>query len=376
MERTCKRNKKRMEGTTSELNEQEVVSEEQETPSEVNQNEISFREALELNMQEETSEGEKEDTPAAVPEQEVKAEQDASVSKKETVEDKQDVTAPIVAPAQMNAEEKAAFEKADPKLKSYLSRRATEDRAALSREFQKLRDMGKGVERYVNAVKPHQDYLAKHKVDPVMALENAIAWDKAMKQDKNAAAKQWLEANGVDPYALIDDDAPENRSAANQEGSQVYTPEQINELVQQQVNNILGEKEAQQQYMQSSQKAANVFKSFAEDSPLFKDPGTAERVKAGMAPLLAHFDQNGMPPGVDEKRAFELAYQTALNNDPELKRALDAYNQASVAEQAKQRSQQARQASSSISGGLAGANANTKNLSFNEELRLRMNGAL
>ena len=332
-----------MEGT-------DVQLEESSQEAEVETKDLSFKEALVAEMDKE-------------PEAEVEA--------KPEVEAKDD--GPIIAPADMNAAEKAIFEKADPELKNYLTRRAHENRAALSREFQKLREMGQGVERYIKAVEPHQDYLAKHKVDAVMALENAIAWDKAIKEDPTVAAKQWLEANGIDPYTLLDEDGPVQQNNSN---AQTYTQDQINELVNSAVEEALGQRDAKAQALQSSERAQSVFKSFTEDKPLFANPGTAERVKAAMAPLLAHFDQHGMPPGVDEAGAFEMAYQDALKRDPELNNALSAYNQASVAEKAKQKAMEARQASSSISGGLAGANPSAKNLDFREAVKLRMNGVI
>ena len=358
-----------MEGTTSELNEVEAPEVNQEAVEpESNQEEVqgsqnqkSFKEALMENMAKDVTE--KPDISKK-----------ESINKESLTVDKEE-NVPVVAPADMNAEEKAIFEKADPKLKQYLSRRAHENRAALSREFQKIKDIGQNVERYVKAVEPYKDYLAKHKVDPVLAIENSIAWDKAVKENPIEAGKQWLEANGIDVYALIDDDGtPQPRQSQN--GQQSLTQEQINELVNQGVEQALSQREAYQNQIKATENATNVFKSFAEDKVLLKDPGTAARVKAAMAPTLAHYDQYGMPPGVDEAKAFEMAYQIALERDPDLKNALNAYNQASEADKARARANQARQASSSISGGLAGANPSLKNVSFREGVKMKMNGVI
>jgi hypothetical protein len=318
--------------------------------------ELSFREELEKNLKTDEKPAPEIEKKELVEKPEVK--QAEKVEKKEAIP-------PIAAPADMSPDEKDMFTKADPKLQSYLSRRAYENRAALSREMQKIQEKGRVYEGLEKAIEPHRDYLYKLGVTPETALNRAVAWDRAVSQDRIGGAKEWLAAHGIDPYELID----ENTQPQQQQYQQI-DPEKIKQEVFEEINH----KFMLEQESRATEENMNAVEKFKSSKILFKDPNTALQLEADLAPVIESLVRKN--PKARPEEVLETAYNYVTKGDEKYSALLNAYNQREKAEQARAESEKAKLASKTITGGLAGSSPAKQGLSFRDELRLRVQGGM
>jgi hypothetical protein len=317
---------------------------------------LSFREALEKNLKSDEKPALETEKKELVNKPEVK-----QVEKAE----KKDIIPPIAAPADMSQEEKDMFTKADPKLQSYLSRRAYENRAALSREMQKIQEKARIYEGLEKAIEPHRDYLYKLGVTPETALNRAVAWDRAVSQDRIGGAREWLAAHGIDPYELIDESGQ-----PQQQQAQPIDPERIKQEVFEEIN----QKFMREQESRATENNFNAVERFKSSKILFKDPNTALQLEADLAPVIESLVRKN--PKAAPEDVLETAYNYVTKGDEKYSTLLNAYNQREKAEQAKVESEKARSASKTITGGLAGSSPAKQGLSFRDELRLRVQGGM
>lgn len=340
---------------------------------------MSFREALEKNMQGDEV-AEIADKELATEERDVEMPKEQKFDANEYQKGKQPEAEkpkepetkpapPVLAPADMNPEEKAFFEKLTPEMQSYISRRAYETRSTLSREMQKIQGESKKFETLNNILSPHNEWMAQRELTPEAIVNRAISWDRAFEQDKLGTAMQYLQAQGVDIYEL--QEAIENGGQVQQQQVQ---PEQLDPATLKQ--QIMEELKAEQQkaaQAQNTEQMRSVVESFMKGQELFQDPNMASMLETEMAKIVPVY-ANSLPP----EKALEKAFNV-VTSDPDLpfKALIDAYGARERAEKAKQDAEKAKQSSRSVSGSLSGANPNnTQGLSFRDELRLRMSGGM
>lgn len=323
---------------------------------------LSFREALEKNMAKEPEVQAKEPAKEAAPSLPEK-----QINEPQKAETKAEIPPPVATPADMTAEEKEVFSKADPKLQAYLSRRAYETRAAFSREMQKVQDANKYYENLNKAIQPHQEYLSKKGLTPDIAINRAIAWERAFETDRIGAAKEYLAAQGVDIYELLDENG---QTPQQQQPQQQIDPNAIKQEIWSEINQqIMQEHEAK-----TTEQHLNAVEKFKSSKILFKDPNTALQLEADLAPIIESLARQN--PSARAEDILETAYNYVTRGNESYSRLLDAYGQREKAEQARMQAEKAKQASRSVSGSIAGANPTSKGLDFREELRLRMQGGM
>ena len=326
-------------------------------PAKTETKELSFREELEKNLktEPETDKGEKKEPIKASESELVKKEPEA----------KKEVAAPIVPPADMSPEEKAVFLKASPEIQSYVSRRAYENRAALSREFQKIQERARSVEGLEKAIEPHREYLNKMGIQPDIALNRAIAWDQAMQRDRVQGAREWLASYGVDPFELIDENGQPQQPQVQQ-----VDPEEIKRAAIEEV-----EKRFQMQEQgRATEEYFNTVNSFIKDKVIFRDPNTASMLESLMADEIPVIRKQN--PGLNAGQLLQNAYDKVIKTNPTFSNLVQSFDAKEVAEKAKQEAEKAKQSSRSITGGIAGSTPVKGGLGFREELRLRMSGGL
>lgn len=317
----------------------------------------SFREALNQEIKKANNEPKE-------PKVEVKPEAKEQIKAQIKAEVKDTTPAPVVTPADMKPEEAEAFKNADPKLKEYLSRRAYENRVAISREMQKAHDIAKKHEHIERELAPHRDWLAKKGIDEAVVARRAIAWEKAFETDRIGAAKEYLAAQGIDPYELVDESGETQPQPQNQ---QLLTPEQVEQMIAERL-----ERERQTNYQeQTTSQNYNLVERFKENKPLFRDPATAQALENEMTPLVAHYAQSMSPD-----KALEKAYEVVTKGNEQFSSLLNSYSQRQQAEKAKQEAEKAKATSRFISGGMQGSSRSSEGLTMKEELRLRLNGSM
>jgi hypothetical protein len=329
-----------------------------ETPAE---KPVSFKEALTENMakadrNEDRREARKE-AKAEAPKQEA------------TKPDAKETPSPILPPADMDAEEKDTFLKADPKLQSYLSRRAYETRSTLSREMQKIQDRSKQFDGIEAEIAPHREWMATKGIREPDLVRRAIAWEQKLERDRVPAAKEWLAAQGIDPYELIDENGQAQEQNQTQGQPRPLTPEEVEHVVQQ---SIQRERALAEQSFTTANHLS-VVEKFKQDKPLFRDPATASQLEAEMAPIIEAVVRSN--PSIPPEKALEQAYSYVTKGNDQFSSLLNSFSQREQADKARVEAEKAREGRS-VSGGLAGSNRSSTGLSFREEMRLRMNGGM
>jgi hypothetical protein len=328
-------------------------------PKELNQNEMSFRDALKQNMAEDKKVEKKEAS-------EDRPKQPNQYTKKAEPETSTKLPPPVAPPADMTAEELEDFKALTPKQQAYVSRRAYETRSAFSRSMQEVQQKAKSYEGIEREIAPHRPWLATKGITEDAVIRNAIGWEQRLEQDRLGGAKAWLQAQGIDPYELLD----ENSQYEQPQQARQIDPEEVERNI---FNKIQNQFQLQEQ-ARTTEQHYNVVEKFKNDKVLFQDPNTASMLESEMAPLISLYVQQD--PSLPPEKALEKAYTTVTRSNDTFANLLNAYGERERAEKAKAEAEKARQASRSISGGLSGSNPVTTGLGFRDELRLRMKGAL
>lgn len=276
---------------------------------------------------------------------------------------------PVLTPQDMDAKEREIFEKADPVLQAYLSRRSYETRSALSRESAKIHERAKHYDEIDKVIEPNKDYLARINAKPADALRRAIAWDKHVQENGPQGARDWLKAQGIDPLELLD---------LEDGGQRQQQPQQQQHLdpgaLKAEIMAELQREHQKQQEQVNLHQDYNEVQNFMKSKPLFKDPATAAALDRDMGPIVESL--RSAYPQHSTKDVLEMAYNYVTKGNEQYSRLLNAYEQRGAAAAAKAKADAARKASSSISGGIGGSTPVKAGLGFREELRLRMSGGI
>lgn len=333
---------------------------------------LSFKEELAEKMGLGSTERKEEAAPEPEREQkEVRPEPTQKTERREAAKPPaQDNTPPpVLTPNDMDAKEREIFEKADPVMKAYISRRSYETRAALSRESAKIHERGKHYDEIDKVIEPNKDYLDRIQTKPADALRRAIAWDKHIQENGAQGARDWLKAQGIDPLELLDLEDGQQQQGQPQQHQQLdpgaLKAEIMAELQREQV------KERQAADLHQDY---NVVQQFMASKILFKDPNTAAALDRDMGPIVESLRVAN--PQASTQEVLEQAYNYVTKGNETYARLLGSYEQYQKANQAKAKADVARKASSSISGGIGGPTPVKAGLGFREELRLRMSGAI
>lgn len=264
----------------------------------------------------------------------------------------------VIAPADMSAEEKAAFERLPNEMKSYLSRRSYQTRSDYQRQTQQLQ---KEFGELKQTLEPHREYLAKKGIRETDLVRRSIVWDQAMTKNPKATAREWLDSYGIDPLELVD---LEDTTA----GKEDYPPD-VNTLVQQEIDKRMQQMTQAQRLQQDHHQV----QQWMKDKPFFRDPATGEQLESAMAPIVEAL--YGQYPQAPTTQILERAYNMIITTDERFSGIARGLEARSKADSMRQQANRAQQASRSLSGSV-GTAATGKDLSFAEELRLRLDGAL
>jgi len=272
---------------------------------------------------------------------------------------------PIVAPADMTTEEKAIFDQAPPELQRYLSRRSYEVRNQITQKAQEAGRLQKEASSVLDVVNPVRHEYEKQGIAVEDVVRRSIAWDKAFKSDPIGAAREYLDAYGIDPYELLSGES-------YQRERQQYNPEDIQALVREEASRI-AELQNEQHHVHL---ATTEVQKFVSEKPLFQDPGTAEQLEAAMAPVVEALRASN--PSKSIRDILETAYNYVTRGEERFSSVLQKIDGAKVADRARQEGQEALRAGRSITGGpgTTTGSPTRKVNDFRENLRLRMRGVL
>lgn len=279
---------------------------------------------------------------------------------------------PILAPGDMSKEEREIFNQAPAALQKYLSRRIYELRTAHQRQAVEIGEKSREIDSISNAIKPFRDDLARRGIVPDLAVQRALAWDKALVTNdygqKVQAAKEWLDSYGIHPSELMDGDgAPPQQNGRQQQ--QAFDPSTIDQLVEQRL-------EARFQKInqeKATEESSSALLKFIESKPLFRDPGTAEQLEHAMAPIVTGLRTSN--PNLTVSEILERSYNYVVRGDDRFAELNARLNARTEAERTNAEATKALSASRSISGGPGSGTPKRTYKNFRDNLRANLNGA-
>lgn len=258
---------------------------------------------------------------------------------RQTVMEKATLIAP---PADMKPEEKEAFSKLTPEMQAYLSRRSYEYQTDHTRKIASIKQQEQEYQELGRVLNPEiRQTYARDGITVPQIVERAIAWDRAFKTDRIAAAKEYLETYGVYPEDLLSDDT----EVPQQE---YLTREQAAQLAQEEVQKIIDQERQSQLAFSLNQ----TVQSFLSEKPLFKDPQTALQLEGAMAEeiigLRAAYEARGQTASPQELLA--TAYDRVTKLHPTFSNLVQEQAKRQEAERQHSQALKAQAASRSIKG--------------------------
>ena len=278
---------------------------------------------------------------------------------------------PILPPADMSEEEKKEFKALSPKMQQFISRRAYETRNSYTQNSMRLAEEYKPYREALESKEAKEFQRDNPNVKISDLVKRSIQWDRALRLNPEAAAKNFLSHYGIDADGIAADGEDSDSSGfedRNGSGASRYSEEDIDRIVRERVAEALSSKD-QEVTTQRNQSAVN---KFVESKPLFRDPGTAEQLEAEMAPIVEIYRRN--EPDAPPADLLEKAYDYVIKNSPKFSEVRTRLEAKAQAERSKQAAEKARKASRSISGGPGSGSPKRKAKSIGDALRMHYAG--
>jgi hypothetical protein len=329
------------------------------------------RESAELSIRQTLSKqfrGTEQEDSAKEPVQESKDEDTEAVPvSEETASGERAVFAP---PADMNKAEKEAFLNPTAEnahvLQSYLNRRAYETRTQYDRKAQELNQLIERNSNVYNTIKQYEEEYAKEGISIQDVARRSVAWDRAMKANPYETAVEWLQAYGISPQDLVDNN--QNQTESQQPQQEYLTREEAERIAEERWTAMQQEQEKKAvEYMNQ-----RTVESFMNQKPLFRDPETASQLEAEMAPVVQALTQTGRYSSPEE--ILETAYNYVVNGNPVFSGLMQKLQAKPVIQQQMQVVQKAKQAAKSISGSAGSGTPRVVTKDIRDNLRRRLGG--
>jgi hypothetical protein len=271
----------------------------------------------------------------------------------------------VLAPSDMTPREKEHFAKLPPEMQQYLSRRQYEWRADYRKQTDALRKQSTAIGGVLEELAPYREEFARQNISERDIVRRSLAWDRRLKADPVAGAREYLAAYGIDPAELIEGAAQNSTSQASHAALDESTVEAIAEKK-------LKEHLQRQESERYTHTAASAIQSFTSSKPLFRDPETARQLVAAMAPITEALTRQN--PGSDPTQILETAYNYVTRGDPRFSEIISRFEAASKAQETRRDANSAISASRTISGGPGVGTPAIKHKSFGDALRANLRG--
>jgi hypothetical protein len=321
--------------------------------------ELSIREALSKQLKN-TKEEDSVEEPVEEAQQEATAEIEPVAEETPTMA--------FAPPADMNKAEKEAFLNPTPEnahvLQSYLNRRAYETRTQYDRKMQEVNQLRDQTANVYNVIKQYEDDYARDGISIADVTRRSIAWDKAMQANPVQTAIEWLEAYGLSPQDLAEqqngDPKPDYQNYLTKDQAERIAEERFRAIQQEQ------EKKAVE-YMNQ-----RTVESFVSRKPLFRDPETASQLEAEMAPVVQALTGTGRYSSAEE--ILETAYNYVVNGNPTFSGLAQRLQAAPVIQQQQVATEKAKKAAKTISGSAGSGTPRIVTKDIRDNLRRRLSG--
>lgn len=268
----------------------------------------------------------------------------------------------IVAPGDLDDDAKKTFETLPIEHKRFISKRYHDLRSDYSRKTTELANERKAIEAIKSAVDEGTlNELQREGVGLHDLVRRSVAWRKLERQDPREAARQYLEAVGVDLSELAEDHTPRAQSQ--------LPPELMSELME---SRKFREQFARQQEAEKLESANSNVASWMKDKPLFRDPGTAAEIEAEMVPIVKALKQEN--PTAQPADLLERAYNYVANGNPRFRQVLEQADKRRQLEQQTASATRARAGSDLVGG--PGGSPTTKPRGLRAIIEAAMDGRL
>jgi hypothetical protein len=332
----------------------------EDVTSDRNEGDLQIRQSLRKQLHGQENQQTEEEAVQESNEEEAEVEVQAPAAQPEQV-----VYAP---PSDMNKTEKEAFLNPTSEnahiLQGYLNRRAHETRTQYDRKAQELNQLIERNSTVYNTIKQYEEDYAKEGISIQDVARRSVAWDRAMRNDPIATAREWLEAYGLSPQDLADD-----YQTQSQPVQQNYlTREEAERIAEERWQSLHAEQEKKAvEYMNQK-----IVESFMNQKPLFRDPETASQLEGEMAPVVKALTQTGRYSSQEE--ILETAYNYVVNGNPVFASLNQKLQAKPAIQQQLQIVQKAKQAAKSISGSAGSGTPRVVTKDIRDNLRRRMAG--
>lgn len=324
---------------------------------------LSIRDALQQRFEEAAdTENEVEANEEAEPESEPAAE----VAVQQPVQEERPALLP---PADMRKEEKDAFLNPTAEnahiLQNYLNRRAYETRSDYSRKMAEVEELRKNTSGLYDTLKQYEPDYLKRGISIADVAKRSIAWDRAMEADPVSTAREWLEAYGLTPEELMQQ---QTQAVQQQVPSNYLTREEAERIAEERMQSLLQQQEqkAVEYYNQK------VVESFMNSRPVFRDPETAAQIEADMAPVVQALTSTGRYSTPEQ--VLETAYNYVINGNPAYSSLVSKMAAKPVIQEQKAAVEKAKAASKSISGSTGSGTPRVQTKDIRDNLRRRLSG--
>lgn len=267
------------------------------------------------------------------------AEEHRTDSKDQSAGDGEEVLEPILPPHSWGAEDKERFKSLPRDAQEVIAKRQADMDRAYYQKTQELSEMRKRYEAFDRIIGSRQKQMALAGEDPVLAIENSLAWREAINENPVQGIYDLMGQFGLTPQHFIQQSqrSPEDPrvSALTNELNQLRS-----HLVQQQ--------QAQHQgAVQSVQSEIQQFASQTDESGKPRYP-YFDRVRDDMVPIVQAI--RARDPQKGTQAVLAEAYQAALHINPDTKAALAELEKQKQLAASKERAAKAKAAGSSING--------------------------
>ncbi len=324
---------------------------------------LSIRDALQQRFEEAAdTENEVEANEEAEPESEPAAE----VAVQQPIQEERPALLP---PADMRKEEKDAFLNPTAEnahiLQNYLNRRAYETRSDYSRKMAEVEELRKNTSGLYDTLKQYEPDYLKRGISIADVAKRSIAWDRAMEADPVSTAREWLEAYGLTPEELMQQ---QTQAVQQQVPSNYLTREEAERIAEERMQSLMQQQEqkAVEYYNQK------VVESFMNSRPVFRDPETAAQIEADMAPVVQALTSTGRYSTPEQ--VLETAYNYVINGNPAYSSLVSKMAAKPVIQEQKAAVEKAKAASKSISGSTGSGTPRVQTKDIRDNLRRRLSG--
>lgn len=244
----------------------------------------------------------------------------------------------VAPPPYLRAEHKEAFSKYPAEMQAEISRLLYEYQSDHSRKINGLKERETELEGIYKVITPEvRNSYVKKGVSVPQIVERALAWEQDFERDRVAAARDFLDAWGIDPQELIN-------GSYQPADPQYLTREQAEQIAEERARKYFEEQQGQV----LAEHNYRAVESFIKSNPLFHDPQTAQQAEEAIAQEIVGLQAQGIRAPAEQ--LLQMAYERVTKLHPVFSNLLNQANRKQEIVRTQQEAEKAKAASRTIKG--------------------------